>query len=337
VAHLDQRFRDQGHDLSVCWHWLQQRVADEGGSIDDIVRQEHQRQACAQVSTGNAITSMRLISALDWTAFFEEISLVERELRRDPAAVYARMDFATRDRYRHVIEGLARRSRLPELEVAQRVVVEAFHAPNDSARGHIGYYLVDDGRASFEARLGMNRTPIARLRQAFSRHPGWAFFGSLGTLWIAALAAVEVFAAWRGASLGTLILLAIVAWIPASEVAVALVNYLTSLRLSPRVLPKMEFKDGIPATDRTIVVIPSLLLSHDCLRGLLNSLPRESRSRAGFRLAHRLCRCAATRHAGRRGLADRCARRHSRAQRALRRRRQDPVLALSPGPPLESA
>ena len=128
VAHLDQRFRDQGHDLSVCWHWLQQHITDRGGSIDEIVRQEHQRQACAQVSTGNSITSMRLISALDWTAFFEEISLVERELRRDPAGIYARMEFATRDRYRHAIESLARRSRLPELEVAQRVVLEAFEA-----------------------------------------------------------------------------------------------------------------------------------------------------------------------------------------------------------------
>ncbi len=136
VAHLDQRFRDQGHDLSVCWHWLHEHLADRGGSIDEIVRQEHQRQACAQVSTGNAITSMRLISALDWTAFFEEISLVERELRRDPAGVYGRMDFATRDRYRHVVESLARRSRLPEVEVAQRAVVETFQAAKDPARTH---------------------------------------------------------------------------------------------------------------------------------------------------------------------------------------------------------
>ena len=142
----------------------------------------------------------------------------------------------------------------------------------DSAHGHIGYYLIDNGRAGFEFRLGLDRGPIARLRQTFSRHPGWAFFGALGALWFAMLAAVEALAAWCGAPIGILILLAIVVWIPASEVAVALVNYLTSLLLSPRVLPKMDFKDGIPASARTIVVVPSLLLSHDCLRGLLQRL-----------------------------------------------------------------
>ncbi len=181
IAHLDRRFRDQGHDLALCWHWLHQHITDHGGSIDDIVRQEHQRQAHAQVSTGNAITSMRLISALDWTVFFEEINLVERELRRDPADVYARMDFATRDRYRHVVENLARRSRLPEVEVAQHVVVKAFDSPKDSPRGHIGYYLIDQGRGEFETELGLNRSAFGRWANRISQHPGWhCNFGALG-------------------------------------------------------------------------------------------------------------------------------------------------------------
>ena len=71
--------------------------------LDDCVRREQQRLASNQVSIGNAITSMRLISALDWTLFFERVSLVEQILRRDPVGIYAAMDFATRDQYRHEV------------------------------------------------------------------------------------------------------------------------------------------------------------------------------------------------------------------------------------------
>ena len=215
---------------------------------------------------------MRLISALDWTAFFEEISLVERELRRDPAGVYGQMDFATRDRYRHIIESLSRLSDLPELEVAERVVVQAFEAPKESARRHIGYYLIDEGRPAFDAWLGLNRSPLARLAEALSQHPGWAYFGLVGLLWLAVFAVVEAFAAWRGGPPGILALVALLACIPASEVAVAIANHLTSLRLTPRVLPKMDFKEGIPPAERAIVVVPALFLSHDCIRGLIERL-----------------------------------------------------------------
>jgi len=70
VIRLVQRCRDEGHDLAACWHWLEKRVSANGESVDDIVSQEYQRQACNQVSTGNVITSMRLLSALDWSVFF---------------------------------------------------------------------------------------------------------------------------------------------------------------------------------------------------------------------------------------------------------------------------
>ena len=50
--------------------------------LDECVRREQQRLAANQVSIGNAITSMRLISALDWTLFFERVSLVEQILRQ---------------------------------------------------------------------------------------------------------------------------------------------------------------------------------------------------------------------------------------------------------------
>ncbi len=90
-----------------------------------MLRLEHQREAADQLAIGNVITSMRLLSSIDWTVFFERTSLVERILREDPAGAYAQMDFPTRDRYRHAVEGLAKRARMSEIAVAQTVVDRA--------------------------------------------------------------------------------------------------------------------------------------------------------------------------------------------------------------------
>ena len=79
------------------------------------------------VTVRNVITSMRLISAVDWAEFFESVSLVDAELRA--GSDFAAMDFPTRDRYRHAIEELARGSRHSELEVARRAI------RGDQARG----------------------------------------------------------------------------------------------------------------------------------------------------------------------------------------------------------
>src|SRR5205085_11612086 len=123
---------------------LEGRLAAQELTVQRLIHQEHQRQAANQVSIGNVITSMRLISALDWVSFSERTSLVEQVLRRDPAGVYSRMDFAGRDRYRHVVETIAKGSRVAEIDVAEMVVRLASDAQQASSRRrHVGYWLVD--------------------------------------------------------------------------------------------------------------------------------------------------------------------------------------------------
>src|SRR6266852_945684 len=98
---------------------LEKQLAKENLSIEKIVLEEHHRQAAAQVTVGNIITSMRLLSTLDWKDFFETVSLIDPELAKDPAGVYSKMDFATPDRYRHVIERISKRTKKNEPEIAR--------------------------------------------------------------------------------------------------------------------------------------------------------------------------------------------------------------------------
>ena len=128
--------------------WLERRLNKQELTTEQAVHLEHQRQAAAQVTVGNIITSMRLLSTLDWRDFFESVSLVDPLLGEDPAEVYARMNFQTRDRYRHVIERIAKRTGADELEVARgalRLAAEASaEKPQDTAGAHVGTYLIGE-------------------------------------------------------------------------------------------------------------------------------------------------------------------------------------------------
>ena len=167
VVRLLQRLRDQDPRVTPALVWLDEHLARQGTTADEIVREEHQRQGGMNVTVRNVITSMRLISSLDWAEIFESVSLVDAVLRADSR--FAEMDFPTRDRYRHAIEELARGSGLTELEVARRAIAAATHPiAEPSATGDTcpdrehdpGYYLIANGRRDFEKAIGF-RIPVA--------------------------------------------------------------------------------------------------------------------------------------------------------------------------------
>ena len=121
VVQFSQRLHDQDPSVSAALGLMNSQLALKGQSTEQVVQLEHQRQASSQVTVANIITSMRLLSTLDWRELFESVSLIDPLLGEDPSETYARMDFATRDRYRHVIERLSRQTGMAELEIGQRV------------------------------------------------------------------------------------------------------------------------------------------------------------------------------------------------------------------------
>jgi cyclic beta-1,2-glucan synthetase len=246
-------------------------VVHHGQSTAEVLRREHQRQAANQVSIGNCVTSLRLLAALDWNVFFEKTSLVEAALRREPTGVYARQDFPTRDRYRRAVEQLARGSRRAETEVARRAVQRAAAAAGDERRGHVGWHLIGEGRPGFAAELGYRPRLKDRWRAWLTDHPYRAYFLPVIGLTAAGVAAVALAVAPSSpAFIALLVALAVV--LPASELAVGLTNYVLCHLLPPRVLPKLDAKDGVPADSATFVVIPSMLIQSDSAARLLERL-----------------------------------------------------------------
>ncbi len=267
AVELVQRLRDQDPAVTPALAWLSKRLAAQGSNPDAIALVEHQRQAAATVTVRNIITSMRLMSAFDWATFFESVSLVDVVLRED--GNYSAMDFLSRDRYRHAVEELARRSDHTELDVARAALAHAGAAraaPDPSGERDArwtdpGFYLFGNGRPAFERTLDFRPPLRMRLLRLFV---AWATPGYLGTIFVltAVLVSMPLFVCARmGMSATGIALLAVAASVPASDLAIALINRFVTTLVGPAIPPRFELKAGVPPDMRTMVVIPTLLAS----------------------------------------------------------------------------
>ncbi|MBI4863725.1 MAG: cyclic beta 1-2 glucan synthetase [Candidatus Riflebacteria bacterium] len=276
VAGFSGQLRGKNPTLVLPLSWLAQRLSETAQSIEECVHQETQKQSADQVSMSNSIASLRLLSAIDWRDFVEALSVVEQTLRGDPSGVYGAMDFATRDRYRHVVEDVARRGGRPEDDVARQAIALAARSLLSDGAGrrtaHVGYYLVDRGLDELEAGAGA-RVPLRRrLVDRITRAPLLYYLGLILATTAALTAGLARHAAASGAGPLGLALLFLVAGFSAMQLSIALVDWLTMLLVLPRMLPRMDYSKGVPAGCRTIVVVPTMLTGTESLARLLEGL-----------------------------------------------------------------
>jgi cyclic beta-1,2-glucan synthetase len=267
AVQLVQRLRDQDPVITPALHWLERQLEAQSTTSDEIVRVEHQQQAAMNVTVRNVITSMRLISAFDWAEFFESVSLVDAILWTNTG--FAAPDFVTRDRYRRAIEELSRRSPHDEREVARRAVAHAKDAraaaleacePAADRRADPGYYLIANGRVSFEQELGFRMPIKTRLRRAYVTNATSRYLATIAIVSGLILTLFLFHSGAAGVGVAALLLVALLALVPASDLAIALVNREVTELLGPRVLPRLALRDGVPADLRTLIVVPTLLI-----------------------------------------------------------------------------
>ena len=263
VAELASRLQAQGSALALAIAWLEPRLAANGETIEHVFDLATQSQAADQVSIGNTIGSLRFLGDTDWRNFVEALSATEAVLRGD--ASYAAMDFATRDRYRHVVEAIARRSTVSEPDVARVAIELASNAHGRAA--HVGYFLIDRGRRDVEHAVHARRSAGRFVRRAAARARVSLYSGAIAlvtaalALALARLAPIEPTIAWCA-------LLAVCA----SELGVALVHWAATLVVLPQVLPRLDFSAGIPAAHRTLVAVPAMLTDATEIAELVEAL-----------------------------------------------------------------
>lgn len=281
VAELARRL--QGAALALPLSWMEQHLAEEGLTTEQLVQEEHKYQAATQVTVSNSIASLRRLGEVNWCDFVEQMSVVEKTLRTDPAAIYDKMDFGTRDRYRHVVERLSKASKRPEQDVAKcaielaRSKMESIASENradtDNVRYcHVGYYLIEKGLTQLEKALESRCTFWQKFSNFASRHALPIYSGSVVLLTLGIVYAILFWLNQSKVNTTWLFVVALVVLVYGSQLAIAVVNLMATLLIKPKPLPRMDFSKGIPALFRTVVVVPAMLESKAEIESLVEAL-----------------------------------------------------------------
>ena len=277
VSEFSQKLQGLSHLLVSPLNWIEHRLADSGQTTEQLIQLNNQQQAADQVSISNSIGSLRFLESIDWPKFVETMSTVEKILMEDPGGVYGQMDFTTRDLYRHKIENIAKKSALSEEETARiaiRLSQEAADLKSiDDRTAHVGYYLlIEKGLKKFESLVEVRFSAASSLRKLSRRIPLLLYSGSIILLTVIFTAGLLENVYDMGLTGLMLVLMGIIIYLAASNLSVALVNWLATLLAMPQRLPRMDYSEGIPPELRTLVVIPAMLINEKNIKELIESL-----------------------------------------------------------------
>ena len=280
IVQLVKRLRDQDPRVTPALTWLEQHLEARGTTAEQMVHDEHQRQGASNVTVRNIITSMRLVSEVNWPDFFEDVSLVDEVLRS--GSEFAAMDFPSRNLYRSQIERLARGSGHTELDIARRLIAATAIAADGSVQERDpGYYLLAGGRDTFARAVGFkppNTDWLKRLNVAL----GPAGYMGAVLLLTGALLAVPILALHHLGMEGLrLALMALLGAVPASDMAVAMINRAVTTGVGATLLPALALDEGIPAQLRSMVVVPMMLTTPAALDTQLERLEVHYLASAG--------------------------------------------------------
>ncbi len=224
------------------------------------MRAEHEREAADALLAANAFGTLRTISRIDFKNVFEAVSRSEAELRKDPATIYSKSDFATRNRARQVVARIARQTKRPESDVAR---TRGRPGQADFAGASQPGPLLPDSRGnrgSGEIVTGYRAPVRQRTLRALRRNGEAVYFGSVLLLTVS-FCLVATGLAWdRGIREPLLLaLLAGLAAFPLSELAIQTLHSLLISTFPPELLPKLDYQAGIPEESATLVVVPMML------------------------------------------------------------------------------
>ena len=258
AAQIAKRQRGFDPEQSPLFGWLEDRLRRQGTTINEVVTSTQIRLGASNVTMRNIVTSMRLVSEMDWADFFEEVSLIDVRLRRNPD--YGLMDFTTRNSYRTAIEGLARGSVLTEGAVTEASLGLAETGSADHMRDP-GHWLIGEGRVALEAAVAFRPT----VRMAIVRRMGQVglagYLAAIGSVALGIIALALSLMGTAGAGPVSLVILGLVGALVAVDLASSIVNTIVTRTVPPKPLPGLDLARGIPPHLRTLVAVPVLL--HD--------------------------------------------------------------------------
>ncbi len=285
IERLLFRFRRSGLNYTHFLHTIDNNLSKFGKNSESMAQEEHHTQSINTLIMGNCITSLRYFTKMDWEELFESVSCVEQILRFDPEGTYQKMNLASRNFYRGKVEELSAAFNVSPIRIAKEAVSLARKAWQSSKRKgiknnkhmrlwHVGYYLIEIGLHDLKMRLGTNSKVTPKRSPEFQKISNSLYLGAI-VLVTSIIVGLAVQYALLNSTIHEVLyafIAGIATLIPASEIAISLVNFIVCKTIQPAIFPKLELKDGIPENLSTIVAIPTLLPNEKRVMEILETL-----------------------------------------------------------------
>ena len=265
MAYTLKRYGKKGYSYLKA---LDETVEMAGSSTSEVIKKEHFDIALKKVLMGNYITSIKKVQRIDFLEVFQKLNGVEEILKQDPSNVYSKMDHTTKAYYRNQIKEISKTTKISEIYIAKKIL-ELAKEINKSNPGsketHIGYYLVDKGinelykTLNYKTKRKMNSNNKAKVYIL-----AICFFSvilSIGLVTILNFKNVLI-------NIFSFIFLLL----PSSEIVIQIVQYILTKVVKPKLIPKIDFSNGIDEENTTIVVIPTILKNKEKVKELMKKL-----------------------------------------------------------------
>lgn len=268
IEYMSYKLKSTGRKGLPYLEILEEQVNKMGMTISEVITKEHYDIAASKVSMGNSIISIKEILRVNFLDLFENINGVEEILKKDPANVYSKMDYKTKEDYRNKIKQISEKTKISEIYIANKILEMArIYQGKNRKKTHIGYYLIDDGKAELLKELGIKNTKIISKEQKAKRY---IFSINLISILLTILFVIR----FNYISKNVVISIAsgIILYVPISQMFMQVLNYILSKKVKPKLMPKLDFSKGIPEKYSTFIVIPTIINSKDKVKELFEKL-----------------------------------------------------------------
>ena len=273
IEYMSYKLKRYGKKAIAYQEILEKEVQKIGLTISEVIQKEHFYIANIKITMGNCITSIKEINRINFSELFSYMNVSEEILKLDPAKIYSKMDEESKSYYRRVIERKAKKSKISEVYIAEKIIELCKRYENainlaDVKKSHVGYYLLkNQGIKELDTILEIRSKKELNYEQKAKLYiisnivlPFFICIGLYAYIWIMI----------RNSILASIV--AFFSYIPITEIFLRIENYIMSKLKAPTVIPKIDYDNGIPDENKTFVVIPTILKSKEKVEEMFKKL-----------------------------------------------------------------
>ncbi len=255
IEHMSYRLKSYGKEGYPYLEVLENQVEKMGMTVSEIIAREHFDIAVKKLSIINAINSLRTISKMNLSVIFRQIDVVEQILSDDPAKVYPKMDYSSKEDYRNKILEIAEKTKISEFYVASEAL--KLSQNKEGKKSHVGYYLIDEGYDDLIYHLTNRRHKKVKTDTKAKIYVTF--------IYLFTIIATAVLFKYIG-------IISLLLFIPIQNAVTQIMQYIISKNTKPRHIPKLELTNGISEEDATMCIVPTALNSPDDVKEIFEKM-----------------------------------------------------------------